>query len=101
MVSVDDRMYYLQYSDIQYGDLFIATKILPHYSLAIALNNLFFYFHLNYKHCLLTIDCNTVSIFKTSERNWNIFDPHSRDSFGMPHSFGKCVVISFKVQKSI
>ena len=44
--------------------------------------------------CLLTIDCNTVAVFKTSEGGFKIFDSHSRDLFGMPHPFGKCVLVS-------
>ena len=59
-----------------------------------ALNNLFLDSQLNYQHCLLTVDCNTVAIFKTSEGNFKIFDSHSRDSYGIPHPFGKCVQIS-------
>ena len=42
----------------------------------------------------MTVDCNTVAIFKTSEGNIKIFDSHSRDSYGIPHPFGKCVQIS-------
>ena len=61
----------MQYSDTLFaGDLFIANTNLPYYSMASALNILFFHFHLNYQHCLLTIDCNTVSIFQTSEGNF-------------------------------
>ena len=94
MVSVSDRMYFLQYSDPFAGDLFMTTNNLPYYSLKNALNNLFLDSHLNYQHCLLTIDCNTVAIFKTSEGNFKMFDSHSRDSYGIPHPFGKCVLIS-------
>ena len=35
---------------------------------------------------------NTVAIFKTSEGNFKMFD--SRDSYGIPQPFGKCVQIS-------
>ena len=59
-----------------------------YYSLENSLNNLFLDSQLNYQHCLLTVDCNTVAIFKTSE----IFDSHY--SYGIPHPFGKCVQIS-------
>ena len=59
-----------------------------------ALNNLFLDSQLNYQHCLLTVDCNTVAIFKTSEGNFKIFDSHSRYSYGILHPFGKCVQIS-------
>ena len=40
----------------------------------------------------MTVDCNTVAIFKTSEGKG--LDSHSRDSYGIPHPFGKCVQIS-------
>jgi hypothetical protein len=43
---------------------------------------------------MLTINCNTIEIFKTSDVNFKIFDSHSRDSYGIPHPFGKCVSIS-------
>ncbi len=93
MVSVSDKIYHLQYSDSFNGDLFRSVA-LPYYSLQNALNHLFLSSQINYRCCLLTIDCNTVAIFKTAEENFKIFDPHSRDSYGMPHPSGKCVLIS-------
>ena len=66
-------MYCLQYSDPFAGDLFMATNnlpVLPYYSLENALNNLFLDSQLNFQHCLLTVDCNTVAIPKTSEENF-------------------------------
>ena len=88
-------MYCLQYSDSFAGDLFMATNNLPlYYSLENALNNLFLDSQLNYQHCLLTDDCNTVAIFKTSEGDLKIFDSHSRDSYGILHPLGKSIQIS-------
>jgi hypothetical protein len=43
---------------------------------------------------MLTIGCNTVAIFKTSEGTFKIFDSHSRDLYGIPHPFGKCILAS-------
>ena len=69
-------MYCLQYSDPFAGDLFMATNNLQvsYYSLENALNNLFLDSQLNFQHCgficLLTVDCNTVAIPKTSEGNF-------------------------------
>ena len=97
MLSVSDKIYYLQYSDSYAGDLFRTTNNLPYYSLENALNSLFLNSELNYQHCLLTIDCNTVAIFKTTEGNFKIFDSHSRDSYGIPHPFGKCVQFLLKI----
>ena len=65
-------MYCLQYSDPFAGDLFMETNNIPYYSLGNALNNLFLDSQLNCQHRLSTFDCNTVAIFKTSERNFKI-----------------------------
>ena len=94
LVSVFDNIYSLQYSEPLAGDLFMETTNLPYYSLENALYNLFDDSQFNYQHCMLTINCNTIAIFKTSEGNFRIFDSHSRDSYGIPHPFGKCVLIS-------
>ena len=48
---------------------------------------------MNYQRCLLTIDCNTVAISIISEGTFKIFDSHSRDAYGIPDPFGKCVLI--------
>ena len=66
-LTVSDQMYRLQYSDPFSSDLFMETNNLPQYSLENALNNLFLDPQLNYQHCLLTVDCNTVAIFKTAD----------------------------------
>ena len=44
---------------------------------------------------LLTIEYNTVSIFSESTGVIKVFDSHARDSFGMPHPYGTCVVLEF------
>ena len=45
---------------------------------------------------LLTIECNTVSIFIDSNNGLlKVFDSHARDSFGMPHPHGTCVLLEF------
>ena len=90
VVSILNGTYFLEYSDPLAGDVFLDNNNIPYYSLENTLNNLF----LHYEHCLLTIDCNTVAVFKTSEGEFKIFDSHSRDLFGMPHPFGKCVLVS-------
>ena len=44
---------------------------------------------------LLTIEYNIVSIFSESTGVIKVFDSHARDSFGMPHPYGTCVVLEF------
>ena len=51
---------------------------------------------LNYDCCLLTVGINTVAVFKNSEDSFKIFDSHSKDLYGMPHSFGKCTLLSIE-----
>ena len=97
MVSVFDKIYHLEYSDSLAGDLFIENTNLPYCSLEHALRDLFYGSQLSYQHCMLTINCSTIAIFKTSDVNFKIFDSHSRDSYGIPHPFGKCVSISVEV----
>jgi hypothetical protein len=43
----------------------------------------------------LTIEYNTVSIFTDSNGLLKAFDSPARDSFGMPHSHGACVLLEF------
>ena len=57
--------------------------------------------HLNYRHCMLTIGCKTVAIFKTSEGTYRVFDSHSRDLYGTLHPLGKCILASVNSIKSL
>ena len=93
MVSVDNKVYCLQYSASFSGDVFKIFDDEPFYTLKTALNKIFSPTELNYQHCLLTIDCNTVAIFMISEGKFKIFDSHSRDLHGIPDPFGRCVLI--------
>ena len=47
----------------------------------------------NYNSFLLTIGCNTVSIYTIPNGLLKIFDSHARDSFGMAHPHGTCVLL--------
>ncbi len=44
---------------------------------------------------LLTIEHNTVSIFTDSNGLLKVFDSYARDSLGMPHPYGTCVLLEF------
>ena len=50
---------------------------------------------------LLTIEYNTVSIFTESNNVVKVFDCHARDSFGMPHPHGTCVLLEFDSVKNL
>ena len=53
------------------------------------LSQVFSNYQLNYNCCFLTIGINTVAVINNSEQSFKIFDAHSRDLYGMPHSFGE------------
>ena len=93
MVSVGNKVYCLQYSESFSGDVFQITDEEPFYMLKTALSKIFSPTELSYRHCLLTIDCNTVAVCMISEGMFKIFDSHSRDLYGIPDPFGKCVLI--------
>ena len=93
MVSVDNKVYCLQYSASFSGDVFKIFDDEPFYTLKTALNKIFSPTELNYQQCLLTIDCSTVAICMISEGTFKIFDSHSKDLYGIPDPFGKSVLI--------
>ena len=47
----------------------------------------------SYNSFLLTIECNTLSIYIIPNGLLKILDSHARDSFGMAHSHGTCVLL--------
>ena len=42
------------------------------------------------------IGINAVAVIKNSEQSFKIFDAHSKDLNGMPHSFGKCALLTIE-----
>jgi hypothetical protein len=96
MISAYDNIYKLHYSESYAGALFTACSHEPYYSLEHAFSKIFFDSQLIYSYALLTIGCNTVAIFKTSELVFKMFDSQSRDLYGMPHSYGKSVLVTIQ-----
>ena len=47
----------------------------------------------NYNSFLLTILSTTVAIYCATDGKFKIFDSHARDSLGMPHPRGICVLL--------
>ena len=70
-------------------------------SLHNSLTELFSNCQLNYNCCLLTTGINTVAVIKNSEQSFKIFDAHSRDLHGMPHSFGKCTLLTIEGMENL
>ena len=73
MLSIENKVYRLQYSQSFSGYLFKLSDDEPFFTLRTALNKIFSPTELNYQHGLLTIDCNTVAICMISEGTFKIF----------------------------
>ena len=92
MVSIDNKIYCLQYTESFSGGLLFTTNSDPFVTLEYALNQVFSSSLLNYQTALLTIGSNTVAIFRPFPEVFKIFDSHSRDLNGMPSSCGICIL---------
>ena len=90
IVSLYNEVYTLQYSESLAGSLFMTLNNGPYMSLQNSLIEVFSTSRLNYNNCcLLTAGINSVAVFKIS-------DSHAKDFYGMPHSFGKCTLLSIE-----
>ena len=98
IVSIYNKVYTLEYGESLTGSLFLTSNNGPYMSLQNSLTEVFSNGQLNYNCCLITmiIGINTVAVIKDSEQSFRIFDPHSRDLHGMPHSFGKCTLLTIE-----
>ena len=96
VVSLYNNVYTLQYRESLTGSLFMTSNNGPYMSLQNSLMEVFSNCRLNYHCCSLTFGINTVAVFKNSEQSFKIFDSHSKDFYGMPHSFGKCTFLSIE-----
>jgi hypothetical protein len=47
----------------------------------------------NYNSFLLTVACNTVGIYSTTDGRYNVFDYHARNSLGMADPQGTCILL--------
>ena len=65
-------------------------------SLQNSLTEVFSNRQLNYNCCLLMIGINAVAVIKNLEQSFKIFDAHSKDLNGMPHSFWKCALLTIE-----
>ena len=96
IVSICNKVYILEYSESLTGSLFLTSNNGPYMTLQNSLTEVFSNCQLKYNCCLLIIEINTVAVFKDSEQSFKIFVAHSRDLHGMPHSFGKCTLLTIE-----
>ena len=94
MISLSNNIYTLQYSESYAGSVFMTISNELFLALEDALNKIFLSSQLDYNSVLLTVGFNTVAILRISEVDFKVFDPHSKDTYGMPHLFGKCILVS-------
>ena len=95
MITVEDTDYSIELSQSYTGNLhfrvmnesvpFVMALNFPVLQLQQEAFNSFFF----------TIEYNTVSIFTELNSVVKVFDSHTRDSFGMPHPHGTCVLLEF------
>ena len=86
-------IHHVQYSESLTGSLFLTSNNGLFMTLQNAITELFSQQNYNYC-CLLTIGINAVAVFRNSQHSFKIFDSHSRDLHGMPHSFGTCTLLN-------
>ena len=96
IVSICNKVYILEYSESLTGSLFLTSNNGPYMTLQNSLTEVFSNCQFKYNCCLLTIGINTVAVFNDSEQSFKIFVAHSRDLHGMPHSFGKCTLLTIE-----
>lgn len=101
MVSTDNNIYQLQYSESFSGDVFMTTTSGPFVSLKHDFNKIFSSFLLNYNSCLLTVSVNTVAIFRPLPEVFKIFDFYSPDLYGVACSLGTCILASVESMENL
>ena len=94
MVSLDEKIYALTYSESLTGEMYMSNNNGPYVTLKNAFDDLFYAVEINYECCLLTIDCSTVAVFKNTGHCYKVFDSHSRDLYRRPHSSGTAVLLT-------
>ncbi len=95
MVTVEDSDYSVEFSQSYTGNLHV-SGVNDDVPFVMSLNSALERLQQEmFSLFLLTVEYNTVSIFTDSNGLWKVFDSHARDSFGMPHPHGTCVLLEF------
>ena len=97
MVTIYETQYELQYSESYVGNLFGTCFPIEGFAYCTTLTGAFnLLLRQDFSCFILTIGCSTVAVFCLSGGRFKVFDSHSRDSFGMEHPEGKCVLIELR-----
>ena len=85
--------YQLQYSPSYTGNIHCTCEVQDfNYCMSFA-NAMQALLGQNYNSFLLTILSTTVGFYYNDDGKFKIFDSHGRDSYGMPHPQGTCVLL--------
>ena len=96
MVNVFDTNYKLHYSYSYTGTTLVTCASID-YSFCMPLANAIeTLLEGSYIAFLLTVQCNTVGIYRSTDGKYKIFDSHARDSCGMVDPQGTCVLLELE-----
>lgn len=93
VITVFDCNYEMQYSPSYTGNIWTSSSIDFQFCMPYG-NAMQILIDEGYNMFLLTILCNTVAIYVTSNGKFKLFDSHSRDQFGLQNPQGTCVLIT-------
>ena len=94
LVTVLNKTYQLKYSPSYSGNLHADDCRLDDFAYCMPLDSaLESLKQENFNSYLLTVEYNTVAIYRTNDCTYKIFDAHARDVFGMSHPQGTCVLL--------
>ena len=92
VVSIDNSIFYLDFTDSFSGALLLDENINAHVTLEHSFHQIFDID--NCKACLLTIDANVVAVFMPFPDVFKIFYSHSLNMHGLPCEHGYSVLLS-------
>ena len=92
-LTVFDTDYVLQYSE-SYSGIVFGDCSLDGYPYCVPFHRAFeLLLAENYSSFILTINSNSVCVYRTYDRKYKIFDSHSRDIYGRSDPQGTCVLL--------
>ena len=93
MITMFNSNYHLQYSPSYTGKI-CGSCAMEDFDYCMPLENAIqALIGQSYDSFLLTILSSTVALYCTADGKFKIFDSHARDSFGIPHPQGTCVLL--------
>ena len=96
MVNVFDTNYKLHYSFSYTGTTQVTCASIDYSFCMPLVNAIETLLEGSYNAFLLTVQCNTVGIYCTTDGKYKIFDSHARDSCGMVDPQGTCVLLELE-----